>query len=66
MKYHKLPQGRFPKYDAGEITSAYQLRDGSTVAHCPSTGEWLKWNSNNQLHSSFGKTREEAAQLDNE
>ena len=61
-EFTPLEQG-FPSYSEGEITKAYQLRDGSIVGYCADTREWLKWNSKGHLHVSFGKTRALAAAL---
>jgi hypothetical protein len=65
-KYTKLSPDRFPKYNQGPITSAYMLVDGSIVGYCEDTREWLKWNVKNELHAHFGKTRDAAAELEDD
>lgn len=59
-----LSPERFPKYNQGAITRAYMLSDGHIVGYCPKTREWLKWNTKNELHVAFGRTRAEAARLE--
>lgn len=65
-KFHKLTAGvssMFPTYDAGPITSAYLMNDNSVVGYCAQTREWLKWDRDGNLFTSFARTRTAASKL---
>jgi hypothetical protein len=66
VKFHKLTAGvssMFPTYGAGPITSAYLMNDNSVVGYCAQTREWLKWDRDGNLFTSFARTRTAAAKL---